>query len=153
MSRKDSNPRTQAKVIDSRTDTMNKSLVAHRMWTDYAPWIVQSILNHYCNDKLFCRFLWLHCETELCLNEVVFAQLVELIAWGNNMCFWNVTLTFAHNSWNDKLFVKTGILIQIYIFIVYMYMHMVILFATRTLYRSEQLSIVHLMHKEVVYMS
>ena len=39
----------------------------------------------------------MHFETKQCFNEV-FAQLVELIAWGNNVCFWNVALTFARDT-------------------------------------------------------
>ena len=53
-----------------------------------------------------------------------FAQLGELVAWKNNMCFWNDAMTFARDTWNNKQFVKTVILNQMYISIVYMYMCM-----------------------------
>ena len=99
---KDSNSRTQAKVTGSPIDIMNVFSCSQNVNR-------QSIFSHYCTDKLFCRFLWLHYETKQCLKEVVFAQLVELTAWGNNMCFGNDALTFARDRWNDKLFVKTWI--------------------------------------------
>ena len=60
----------------------------------------------------------------VCFFFFFFAQLGELVAWKNNMCFWNDAMTFARDTWNNKQFVKTVILNQMYISIVYMYMCM-----------------------------
>ena len=81
-------------------DIMNKALVARRIQTKY----LQSLL------------YW------KIILQILVAQLVEFFAWGNSMCFGNDALIFARDSWNNKLFVKPGILNQMYTSIVYMYM-------------------------------
>ena len=77
---------------------------------------VTTVLLNYFADSCHCTV-----RPNSVSVKLFFAQLVELIAWGNNMCFWNVAMTFARDSWNHKVFVKTGILNQIYISIVYIY--------------------------------
>ena len=91
-----------------------------------------------------------------CLSEVVFAQLVELIAWGNKIYFWNDAMTFARDlcSWLLKYLTvcwNGDIKPNAHFYSLHVHVQ-VILYAICKVYGSERLLIVRLIYKEVVYM-